>query len=83
MIDVSQIPPEGLDVKVRIVKRGPIWMMWRDPTRRCPTCYLPMAYSFAWDNHRCELCGRGITGEADFDRPRWRRWLDRLMGMHF
>lgn len=76
------------DVQLRTVRKEPIWSMTRAPVRRCPGCYLPMRYSFAcdWfscDWFSCEHCGqRGVvTGEWLEDRPRWRRRLDRLMGM--
>lgn len=50
---------------------------------RCPTCYLPMRYWFALDWFLCDLCGTCVTSERLEDRPRWRSWLDRLMGMEF
>jgi hypothetical protein len=49
--------------------------------RRCDGCYLPMRLDFMRGMMVCDMCGPGPTHEWLEDRPRWRRTLDRLMGM--
>lgn len=51
--------------------------------RRCPGCYFPMKISFIADWYECELCKAHVTRQELFDRPRWRRALDRVTGMTF